>query len=83
MAIKRGPFKWNFIFRNGELEFETPLEEDEDGRWGVAMPMQEDFDEVEKVLREKVGCDCVAEGTYAVRPGRRPKVSWRVTSPTH
>jgi len=43
----------------------------------------EDQAEIEKVMREKVGDGCDAEGTYSIRPGRPAKLSWRIVSPTH
>jgi hypothetical protein len=83
MIPREGARKWKFTFRKGELAIETFCESDGDGGTFVAMPMQEDFDEITKVLREKVGREACAEGTYAIRPGRRAKISWRIVSPTH
>ena len=80
---RKGARKWNFTFCKGELAIETFIQKDGDGGTFVAMPMQEDFDEITKVLLDKVGLEARAEGTYSIRPGRPAKLKWRITSPTH
>jgi hypothetical protein len=84
VGIRRGTRKWNFTYRNGELLFEAPdLEQDEHGRAFVAMPCEEDFKEVERMLKDKVGNGVDVEGTYSIHPGRPAKLSWKIASPTH
>ena len=80
---KKGARSWNFTFREGGLLIQTFAEEDADGGISFPMPTMEDQAEIEKVMREKVGDGCDAEGTYSIRPGRPAKLSWRIVSPTH
>jgi hypothetical protein len=80
---RKGARRWRFTFREGELLIQTSAEEDSDGGIFFPMPHQEDFDEITKILIEKVGRDACAEGTYSIRPGRPAKLSWRIVSPTH
>jgi hypothetical protein len=80
---RNGARKWNFTFRKGELLIETSAEEDADGGVSFPMPMQEDFEEITKVLLDKVGREACAEGTYSIRPGHPAKLKWRIVSPTH
>jgi hypothetical protein len=83
VAFKKGAVRWNFTYRSGKVEFEASLKKDEDGRLYFPMPTMEDCAEIEKVMREKVGDGCDAEGTYSIRPGRPAKLSYRIVSPTH
>jgi hypothetical protein len=83
VASRKGAHTWKFTFEKGELAIETPHEEDADGGIFFSVPYSDEIDEIEKVLREKVGCDACAEGTYSIRPGRPAKLSWRIISPTH
>ena len=83
LVPRKGARTWRFMFENGELRILSRAEEDPDGSISFAMPHQEDFDEITKVLLEKVGCDACAEGSYSIRPGRPAKLSWRIVSPTH
>lgn len=68
--FRKGQMTFKFIYSRGKLQFQTDLEPDENGDMCVSMPLLEDVEEIEKMLREKVG-DGVDSRGHILDPTRQ------------